>query len=236
MKTTKERTEEETKVLTVTELDLKILLLQKKRDGRDLERAEPNILCCAIWRKRKALKREKLFTKIKESAATTESSKENKEAFHPELDFDTRGSREGSRTLLARPLLSPCRPSGPCPIREGRTWKNLRVCCGSLVSSKKLEKVLSRPTYGEGTRTAGGCAGHELSEGMSVFHCSVGTKSCGCHELCRIQADRSIVCDEQIIGLNCGVSDVTPVGALHSASKRQKEKNKKKKKSDKLRE
>ena len=58
----------ETKEMSVTELELKSLLLKKKKTGRHLERTELSWLCRAIWRKRRALKREKHLTKIKESA------------------------------------------------------------------------------------------------------------------------------------------------------------------------
>ena len=54
--------------MSVTELELKSLLLRKKKTGRHLERTELNWLCGAIWRKRRALKREKHLEKIKESA------------------------------------------------------------------------------------------------------------------------------------------------------------------------
>ena len=53
--------------MSVTEIELKSLLLRKKT-RRHLERTELNLLCRAIWRKRRALKREKHLTKIKESA------------------------------------------------------------------------------------------------------------------------------------------------------------------------
>ena len=41
-------------------------VLRKTRDGRQLGRTELNWLCLAIWRKRRALKREKHLNKIKE--------------------------------------------------------------------------------------------------------------------------------------------------------------------------
>ena len=50
----------ETKEMTATELQLKTILLQKKRQGRHLGRAELNRLCRSIWRKRRVLKRENI--------------------------------------------------------------------------------------------------------------------------------------------------------------------------------
>ena len=43
-------------------------MMEKKREGRHLGRAELNRLCRAIWRKRRALKRETHLTQMKESA------------------------------------------------------------------------------------------------------------------------------------------------------------------------
>ena len=66
----------ETKEMSVTEMELKSLLLRKKKTGR---------------RKRKALKREKHLAKIKESAELGESPQENtKQAFQLELDCKAR--------------------------------------------------------------------------------------------------------------------------------------------------
>ena len=48
----------ETKEMSVTELELKTLLLRKKKTGRYLERSDLNWLCREIWRKRRALKRD----------------------------------------------------------------------------------------------------------------------------------------------------------------------------------
>ena len=58
----------ETKEMSVTELELKTLLLRKKKTGRYLERSELNWLCREIWRKSRAFKRVKHLDKIKESA------------------------------------------------------------------------------------------------------------------------------------------------------------------------
>ena len=65
----------ETKVMTGTDLELKTVLLQKKREGQHFERAELNRLWRAIWRKRRQLKRRKHLTKIKERAETRNAPK-----------------------------------------------------------------------------------------------------------------------------------------------------------------
>ena len=51
--------------MSVTELELKSLSLRKKRIRRQLGRTELNRHCRAIWRNRRALKREKHLKKIK---------------------------------------------------------------------------------------------------------------------------------------------------------------------------
>ena len=59
----------------MTELELKTLPLRKKKTGRNLERSKLNWLCREIWRKRRALKREKHLDKIKESAEMVKAPK-----------------------------------------------------------------------------------------------------------------------------------------------------------------
>ena len=68
VETAKAHRKVESKEMSVTEMELKTLLLRKKKTGRYLERSELNWLCREIWRKRRALKREKHLDKIKESA------------------------------------------------------------------------------------------------------------------------------------------------------------------------
>ena len=81
-------------------------LLQKKREGRHLGQAELNRLCRAIWRKRRALKREKHLIKIQESAETPEE--DTKQAFQL-----ARESRNRSHKFLSRHPLNSCGPIGP---------------------------------------------------------------------------------------------------------------------------
>ena len=82
----------ETNEMSVTEIELKSLLLKKKKTGRHLERTELYLLCRAMWRKRRVLKREEHVNKIKESAEMEKApSQENaKQAFQLELDSKTR--------------------------------------------------------------------------------------------------------------------------------------------------
>ena len=109
----------EAKVMTVTELELKILVLQKKREGQHLERAELNRLCRAIWRHRRALKREKHLTKIKEKCGDGKASKKSRSKH---LNWSSiakqKKSEISSHRLLPRPLYNPCGPKRHCSIRE----------------------------------------------------------------------------------------------------------------------
>ena len=65
----------EVKEMSVTGIELKSLLLRKRRNGRQLGKIKLNWLCRAIWRRRGALQREKHLNKIKESAETGKAPK-----------------------------------------------------------------------------------------------------------------------------------------------------------------
>ena len=106
------------KEMTVTELELKFLLCKMKREERHLEHAELNRPYRAIWRKKRALKREKHLTKIKESAETGKAPRHTKHAFQLEFDCKTRKSRNSFHKLLPRLLLNSCGPRRYYPIRE----------------------------------------------------------------------------------------------------------------------
>ena len=141
----------ETMVMTVTELELKTLL-QKKREGQHLERAELNRLCRAIWRNRRALKREKHLTKIKECRDWETLQENTKQAF--QLEFGCKKNPETIPTSFFQDFHSI--PADQLELVQAeRThwielWRNLRVDCagGTLISIKKLKSVLSKLKYG----------------------------------------------------------------------------------------
>ena len=103
------------------------------------------------------MKREKHLTKDQGECRDGESTKENtKQAFRLEFDCETRISRNSSHKLLPRPLLNSCGPRRSHPIREtslDRALKNVKVDCagGMLISTKKLESVLSNLKNGKGS-------------------------------------------------------------------------------------
>ena len=87
----------ETKEITITEVELESLLLKKKGEGRHFERAELNWFCRAIWRQRRALKREKHLDKIKESAETGRAPKKTQSKH---FNWKSIAKQENSETVL----------------------------------------------------------------------------------------------------------------------------------------
>ena len=229
LETAKAHKRMETKEMTVTELEVKPLLLNEKREGRNLERAELNWLCRAIWRKRRALKREKHLIKIGESAETGKVSPENtKQAFQLEFDCETRKSRSISHSFLPRTLLNSCGPRRHCPIREnsldraveklanGRCGWNadLNGDTGESLEQKNWEVFTGSDHSGCFESKAPGMSGkvdeivvcdllrHELLGGMAVLVDSCGTKSGGCNMFVQVRADRWAVCSWATYGLS----------------------------------
>ena len=82
----------ETKEMSVTEL-------RKMKTGRNLERSELNWLCREIWRKRRALKREKHLDKIKESA---EMGKAPKKTHSKHFKWKSIAKDENPETVLTK--------------------------------------------------------------------------------------------------------------------------------------
>ena len=122
----------------MTELELKSLLLRKKKTGRYLERSELNWLCREIWRKRTALKRERHLDKIKESA---EMGKAPKKTQSKHFNWSSIAKDENPESVLTKffqYLYSISgRPRGDNPNREtplgaavekpenGLCWRNV---------------------------------------------------------------------------------------------------------------
>ena len=203
-----------------------------KEERRTIPRARMPRLCRAIWRTRRALKREKHLTKIKESAP----KKTQRKHFDWSSIAKQEKSLEVSRQLLPRPLLTPCRLCGACPSPEDSLVGLVEesqsgLCCWNADFNKEIgesaeqaetwERIARRDHSRRFERTAAGLCGesgesvvgdvlgHEIFGEIDVFHDNDGTKSCGCHEPGHIQADRWIVCDERStpvgrkLSLNC---------------------------------
>ena len=93
--------------MTVTELELKTLLLQKKSEGKHLGRAELPI----NLEKTESVESRKTFNQDQREFRDGESPQENTmQSFQLEFDCETRESRNSSRTLLQMP--NPREPTG----------------------------------------------------------------------------------------------------------------------------
>ena len=136
----------ETKEMSVTEMELKSLLLKKKKTGRHLERTELKWLCREIWRKRRALKREKHLDKIKESA---EMGKALKKSQSKHFNWSSIAKDENPESVLTkilpRPLLDSGRPGGVNPIRETPLCRAVEKpengCAGGMLFSPRNWKM-----------------------------------------------------------------------------------------------
>ena len=123
----------ETKEMSVTEIELKSLLLRKKKTGRHFERTELNWLCRAIWRKRRALKREKQVTKIKESAEMDQVTKKTQSKYFNWSSIAKHESPESVLTNFFQDFYSIPEDQEEATHSERRhwveQWKNLRMDC-----------------------------------------------------------------------------------------------------------
>ena len=145
------------KEMSVTELELKTLLLRKKKTGRYLERSDLNWLCRETWRKRRALKREKHLDKIKESAEMVNAPKKT-QCNH--FNWNSIAKDENPESVLTKffqDLYSIPEDQEESTQSERRhrveLWKNMRMNCagGMLISPKKLENVLKKLKNGKGS-------------------------------------------------------------------------------------
>ena len=210
----------ETKVLTGTELELKTLLLQKKREGWHLRRAELNRLSRAIWREQRALKREKHLTKIQESAEAGErlhtqkteskhfnwssvAKQQNPEtvltSFFQDLcaipadQLDLAPSREDSLDTIVEEV-----ESGLCrwnidfneEVEESPEQGEIREKINGPDHSRRLEGIAFGLSGKTGKIAARDVLGHELPGGVDVLFDGNGTKGCVCNEPNQVQGDR----------------------------------------------
>ena len=183
-----------------------------------------NRLCRAICRRRRALKREKHLTKIKESA---ETEKATEEIQSKHFNWSSIAKRENPETVLTSPLFNSCRPIGPHPSREdsggslveapesGLRWwsSDLNTEIEESTGQAEMRERITGPDPGRHLeRTASGLSGktgkiavrdvlgHELLGRVDVLFDGDGTKSCGCNEPGQVQADRWIVRYEKVLG------------------------------------
>ena len=207
VETAKAHRKVESKEMSVTELELKTLLLRKKKTGRYLERTELNWLCREIWRKRRALKREKHLDKIKESA---EMGKAPKKTQSKHFNWTSIAKDENPESVLTKyfpDLYSLSAEQEELTQSERRhwveLWKNMRIDCagGMLISPKKLENVFTGSDHSRCVEsivarmfgTTGEVAvvdvlEHGFSRRLAVFVDGDGSESGGCNVLDQVQA------------------------------------------------
>ena len=144
VETAKAHRKMESKEMSMTELELKTLLLRKKNTGRYLERTDLKWLCREIWRKRRALKREKHLDKIKESA---EMGRAPKKTQSKHFNWKSIAKDENLESVLTKYLTQLERRHWV------ELWKNMRIDCGGgmLISPKNLENVLKKLKNGKGS-------------------------------------------------------------------------------------
>ena len=117
METAKAHRKVESKEMSVTEMELKRLLLGKKKTGRYLERSE--LALSRNLAKEKSIGTREALGQDQGECRNGESFQENAEqAFQLEINCKGRKSRICSHKILPRPILTLRRTGGVNPIRE----------------------------------------------------------------------------------------------------------------------
>ena len=128
-----------------------------RKTGRHLKRSDLNWLCREIWRKRRALKREKHLDKIKESAEVENAPKKTQSKHFNWNSIAKDENPESVLTKYFRDLYSISEDQEESTQSERRhwveLWKNMRMDCagGILISPKKLNNVLKKLKNGKGS-------------------------------------------------------------------------------------
>ena len=109
----------ETKEMSVTEMELKSLLLKKKKTGRHLERTELKFVLPSNLEKAESAEARETPEQDQGECRDGESTQENaKQEFQLELDSKARKHRICSHKFLPRTLLDSNKPRRSNPIRE----------------------------------------------------------------------------------------------------------------------
>ena len=221
--------------MSVTELELKSLLLRKKT-GRYVERSEVNWLCREIWREKSVETRETPGHDQEECRDGWKKPQENaKQACQLEVDCKRRKSRICSHQILPRPPLDSRRPGGVNPIREtplgraveklenGLCWWNVDFAQETGKCPRETEKreratlsdhsrcfqSFASSMFGEaGKIVVADVLGYEFPGRLAVLVDGDGSESGGCNVLDQVQADNWFVCDAESLGLR--MAQVTP--------------------------
>ena len=244
LETTKTHRKEESREMSMTEMELKSLLLKKKRDGKQLERSELNKLCREIWRKRRALMREKTLEQDQGKCGGRKSSQEDTEqTLQLELDCEKRESRNCAHSLLQGAILHSRERRRKHPSRtialdraleeskSGLCRWNADFTTETVESVEQTEKRegLARSNHSRcfesiptGTSGEAGMVavddvlGHVVPGRKDVLVDGHGSEGGGCNVLDQVQADCWTMCDARSAGLRLAL--VPPTTALRESS------------------
>ena len=196
----------ETKEMSVTEVELKSLLLRKKKTGWHLEGTELNWLC--------ALKREKYLTKIKESAEMGKApNKTQSEHFNWSSIAKQGGDNPIRETTLGRAVEKLenglCRRNVDFTKETGNCLEEIekRESLSGSDHSRCFEIIASRMFGKIGEIAVVDVLGYDFP-GLAMLYDGNGSGSGGCNVLDQVQANRWAVCDAKSLGLR--MSQVTP--------------------------
>ena len=225
----------ETKEMSVTEMELKTLLLRKKKTGRYLERSDLKLALSRNLEKEKSTEREKHLDKIKESAEMGRAPKKTQSKHFNWKSIAKDGNPESVLTKYFRDLYSLRRTGGVNPIREttlgGAVEKHEnRLCWWNVDLAKETGKCLEEAEKRERVTRSNhsrciesiasrmfGKAGevvvvdvleHGFPGRLAVFVDGDGSESGGCNVLDQVQAYCWTVCDAKSLGLR--LAQVTP--------------------------
>ena len=210
----------ETKEMSVTELELKSLLLRKKRDGRQLGRTELNWLCRAIWRVESAETRE---TSEQGKCTDGESPKKTK---CKHFNWSSIAKQENPQTVLTNFF----QDFYSIPLDQEAFTQSERLhwidCAGGMfISSKKLAGVLNK------LKNVKGSPDQITADVLKALHPECVEKLRSLPMMCwemtfpedrlcsltsnlldKVQAECWIVCDAKSFGLR--MAQVTPSTAV----------------------
>ena len=216
--------------ISVTELELKSLLLKKKREGRAPRACRVELVLSSNLEKEESVKTRETVDQDQGECKDGESLPRKHKA-HISTGVRLRNKKipkQFSQNFFQDLCSIPVDQEGITQSERltGQSFgKNMRMDCagGTLMSTKKLERVLRNCKNGKrstgsddsgcfdsiapgmsgkaGGIVVGDVLGHELSGGMAVLSDGYGSERGGCNVFDPVQADRWAVCDAKSLGL-----------------------------------
>ena len=229
VETTKAHRKVESKEMSVTEMELKTLLLRKKKNRSIPRTIRIELALPRNLEKEKSIEKGEAPGQDQGECRDGKSSQENAEqAFQPEINCKGRKYRICSHKILPRPLLNLRRTGGVNPIREttlgGAVEKHEnRLCWWNVDLAKETGKCLEETEkrerlsgsnhsrcfesfttrmFGEdGEVVVADVLEHGFPGRLAVFVDGDGSESCGCNVLDQVQTYCWTVCDAKSLGL-----------------------------------